>query len=284
MKEELKYIGDKIVENHVKLAEKLEDMIDPFYMRDLRNSGMLLNELREYRAELIRCFGEGLFKDTDVVMKEVIKWGEKAASFAIRYNISLSGALRAVSSYRNVIWEAFTEELEQRQFAAITMLDVSKKVDPLIDKVCNVIGEMYEKHNEELMKDAYNALEELSVPVVPLAEGIAIIPIVGDIDTHRAKLIMEISLNASADLNLEDIIFDVSAVPIIDTMVANQLFKIVNALQLTGVETILTGIRPEIAQTIVNLGVNFGEIKTRASMQQALKELGFKKIEDDVKK
>ncbi|WML48773.1 hypothetical protein RCG23_01130 [Neobacillus sp. PS3-34] len=62
MKEELKYIGNKIVENHVKLAEKLEDMIDPFYMRDLRNSGMLLNELREYRAELIRCFGEAFSK------------------------------------------------------------------------------------------------------------------------------------------------------------------------------------------------------------------------------
>jgi rsbT co-antagonist protein RsbR len=92
--------------------------------------------------------------------------------------------------------------LEQRQFAAITMLDVSKIIDLLIDKISRIYGEVYEEHNNKLMRVAYTALEELTVPVVPIVEGIAIIPIIGDIDTHRARLIMDISLNEGERLKL----------------------------------------------------------------------------------
>lgn len=155
------------------------------------------------------------------------------------------------------------------------MLDVSKMLDPLFDKVSSIIGEVYEQHNNRLMKIAYTALEELSVTVVPVAETIAVIPLVGAIDTHRAKLIMDISLNEGARLKLKHIILDVSGVPLIDTMVADQIFHIVNALRLTGIKAMITGIHPEIAQTIVSLGLDFGDIKTRATLQQALKELGF---------
>lgn len=278
MKEELQYIGEKIVKNHEVLARNVEKVIGANYSESLQNAGMPQDELIGYRANLIRCFGEALYGDITEIEKEVALWGKRAAEFAIRYDVSLSNSLRAISFYRIVIWDVFTEELERKQLAAITMLDVSKIIDPLMDRVCSVIGEVYEKHNKKMMDVAYTALEELSVPVVPISSTIAVIPIIGAIDTDRAQLIMETSLHEGARLNLQHIIFDVSGVPIVDTMVADQIIKIVNALELTGIKTILTGIRPEIAQTIVSLGVRFGSIKTRANMRQALQELGFRQI------
>lgn len=278
MKDELLYIGNKIVENHLTLAQRVEGAIVAESKKiELKNNASLV-ERRKYRSQLMLCFGQALYEDADLISKEVEKWARRTAEIAIQYNISLSNILREVATYRTVIWDVFTEELEQRKFAAITMLDVSKMIDPLIDQVCKVIGEVYEAHNEKLMKVAYTALEELSVPVVPVAEGIAAIPLVGAIDTHRAKLVMEVALGEGTRMNLSHMIIDVSGVPIIDTMVADQLFKVIRALQLTGVRATLTGIRPEIAQTIVNLGIDFDELNPCVNLQEALKNLGFKRI------
>ncbi|MED1123981.1 STAS domain-containing protein [Bacillus atrophaeus] len=274
MKDELKYIGEKIVQYEEALARNVADI-------EINSLGRRLEEERQalsgitYREQLITYLGQALYQDMQEVTERISEWSKQAGEMFIRLNVSLSESLRAISFYRTVIWNVFTEELEQRKFAAITMLDVSKMLDPLFDKVSSIIGEVYEQHNNRLMKIAYSALEELSVTVVPVAETIAVIPLVGAIDTHRAKLIMDISLNEGARLKLKHIILDVSGVPLIDTMVADQIFHIVNALRLTGIKAMITGIHPEIAQTIVSLGLDFGDIKTRATLQQALKELGF---------
>ncbi|KAA6453789.1 STAS domain-containing protein [Bacillus atrophaeus] len=274
MKDELKYIGEKIVQYEKALAQNVADI-------EINSLGRRLEEDRQaspgitYREQLITYLGQALYQDMQEVTERISEWSKQAGEMFIRLNVSLSESLRAISFYRTVIWNVFTEELEQRKFAAITMLDVSKMLDPLFDKVSSIIGEVYEQHNNRLMKIAYTALEELSVTVVPVAETIAVIPLVGAIDTHRAKLIMDISLNEGARLKLKHIILDVSGVPLIDTMVADQIFHIVNALRLTGIKAMITGIHPEIAQTIVSLGLDFGDIKTRATLQQALKELGF---------
>lgn len=279
MKDELLYIGKKIVGNHLTLAQRVEDTIIKESKQAEIKHPSFLDERMKYRAQLMQCFGRALYEDQAPIAEEVEKWGRKTAEIAIQHNISLSSILREIATYRTVIWDVFTEELEQRKFAAITMLDVSKMIDPLIDLMGKAIGETYEAHSNKLMKIAYTALEELSVPVVPVAEGIAAIPLVGAIDTHRAKLVMEVALNEGARMNLSHMIIDVSGVPIIDTMVADQLFQVIKALQLTGVEAMLTGIRPEIAQTIVNLGIDFSELNPAVNLQEALKRLGFRRQE-----
>lgn len=278
MKEELRYIGEKIVENDLELAKRVCFQKNSVLLRQIEQSKMPITERLRYRANLIRYFGEALFEDVDLVTEKVIDWGKRATQIAINDNISLSSTLRGIYLYRTVIWDVFTEELNKREFAPITMLDVSKIIDPLMDLVCSIVGEEFEKHNKALMDLAYSALDELSVPVVPIVEGIAVIPIVGAVDTHRAKLIMDVSLHESVNLKLTHIIFDVSGVPIIDTMVASQLFQVVHALRLIGVNVMISGIRPEIAQTVVKLGIDFGDLETRATMMQALSELGVKKV------
>ncbi len=273
MKDELNYIGKKIIQNNDQLAGSLIDLQDHDYRGKLEKTDVEYNQLIEWRSELIKYLGTSLFDHSESNLQKIEEWGMKIGDFSIRNHIPLSDTLRALTFYRTVIWEVFSDELEKQQFAAITMLDVSKIIDPLLDKLSNIFGSMYEENSNRLMKIAYTALEELSVPVVPIDKGIAIIPIIGEIDTHRARLIMEVSLNESYKLNVNHLIMDVSGVLVIDTMVADQIIKIIQALKLTGVKTILTGIRPEIAQTISRLGIRFNEIKTYASLRHALNDI-----------
>ncbi|MBM7693911.1 rsbT co-antagonist protein RsbR [Peribacillus deserti] len=274
---DLKYIGEKIIENSQILAKTVADIrITDIESGNKERLSSLIHV--DYRTKVFEYLGEALFTDgMETLRTKVSEWSRQAAEIAIHSEFSISDAIRITGTYRTVIWEVFTEELQKRQLTVFHMLEVSKIIDPLLDRIGAVIGEVYEEHNNKLMSIAYSALEELSVPVVPVAEGVAIIPLVGSIDTDRAKLIMEVSLTEGSRLHFKHIILDVSGVPIIDTMVADQLFHIVSALKLTGVETYLTGIRPEIAQTIISLGLNFSEIKTRANMKQALNEIVFMK-------
>ncbi|KEZ52540.1 MULTISPECIES: STAS domain-containing protein [Metabacillus] len=275
MKDELHYIGNKIQENAREITLNIPNVQDAKHTKQLENSGFPLEERIAYREELIGYLGQAL---CDVKVEgKVDQWSMKIAKRAIHYDVPLAQCLRAIGAYRTAVWDTLTEELHKNNFYAITMLDVSKMIDPLIDRACSVTGSVYENHSNELMEVAYSALEELSVPVVPVAEGIAVIPLVGAVDTRRAALIMEVSLREGARLNLEEVILDVSGVPIIDTMVADQIFKIVSALKISGIHTVLTGLRPEIAQTIMSLGLDFNHIETKFNMRKALYDLGFRR-------
>ena len=280
MKDELAYIGKKIIANHEEMGTRIESILNEGYKKELTENRVALAARAEFRSRFIHFIGEALLDSPETVTEKVTQWAEEAALFAIRNNLSLTNVLRAASMYRNVIWESFTDELEAKQFAPITMVDVSKIVDPLLDLASSVIGRVYEEHNNQQMKMAHLALEELSVPLVPVAEGIAVIPIIGEIDTYRAKLIMDISLKEGTKRELDYIILDVSGVKIIDTMVSNEIFQILYSLRLIGIEPIITGIRPEVAQTNGNLGISYEWVKTRATMQQALEKLGFRHMQD----
>ncbi len=279
MRDELLYIGKKIIDNKQELAIQFSDLMDSEYKRKLVYHEE--SEVLKWRAELIEYLGESLFEENSVVLKKIIQWGTDIGKVAVENGLSLSQTLKSLALFRTVIWGVFTEELQQKQFAPITMLDVSKKIDPMLDQLNHIFVEIYEEHNTETIKRAYAALEELSVPIVPLSEGIAVMPIVGQIDTHRSQLIMETALEKSAQLQLSYLIFDISGVLIVDTMVADNIFQIVKALQLIGTKTMITGIRPEIAQTVVDLGVDFGTIKTRATLEKGLEEIGFSKLPEN---
>ncbi|WP_176583627.1 STAS domain-containing protein [Priestia megaterium] len=273
MKDELLYIGNKIIESKEKLARNFSALLDSEYNYKLIHREE--DKILEWRAEIIEYLGEALFEEQSIVSKKITKWAEDIGKLAVENGLSLSQILKSLALFRTVIWDVFTEELQQRKFAAITMLDVSKKIDPFIDQINHIFVDIYEAHNNERMKIAYMALEELSVPMVPLSKGIAVMPIVGQIDTHRAQLIMETALEESANLQLHYLILDISGVLIVDTMVANNIIEVVKALQLIGTKAMITGIRPEIAQTVVSLGIELGTIKTKATLEQALAEIGF---------
>lgn len=130
--------------------------------------------------------------------------------------------------------------------------------------------ETYAAAREALIADQAEQLLELSTPVVKLWEGIVAVPLVGTLDSARTQVVMEKLLQALVDTGSEHAIIDITGVPAVDTQVAQHLLKTVVAARLMGAECIVSGIRPQIAQTIVALGIEFGDIATKATLADAL--------------
>jgi rsbT co-antagonist protein RsbR len=129
----------------------------------------------------------------------------------------------------------------------------------------------YIKTREEVIRRQQEEMMELSTPVVKIWEGILALPLVGTLDSARTQVVMETLLERIVQTNSSLAIIDITGVPTVDTLVAQHLMKTVAAAQLMGAECIISGIRPQIAQTMVHLGVSFQTVVTKASLAEAIR-------------
>ncbi|MFE3265597.1 STAS domain-containing protein [Streptomyces sp. NPDC059215] len=141
----------------------------------------------------------------------------------------------------------------------------------LLDTLGLFTIEVYTRTREELISAQAEQLLELSTPVVKLWDGVIGVPLVGTLDSARTMVVMEKMLQALIDTGSEQAIIDITGVPAVDTEVAQHLLKTVVAARLMGAECTISGIRPQIAQTIVALGIDFGDIVTKATLADALR-------------
>jgi rsbT co-antagonist protein RsbR len=130
--------------------------------------------------------------------------------------------------------------------------------------------EIYAAAREQIIADQAAAMLELSTPVVRLWDGIIAVPLVGTLDSARTQLVTEKLLETLVATGADHAVLDITGVPTVDTEVAQHLLKTVNAARLLGAECIICGIRPQVAQTIVSLGIEFGDIATKATLADAL--------------
>ncbi|MFG3709325.1 STAS domain-containing protein [Micromonospora sp. NPDC047730] len=143
----------------------------------------------------------------------------------------------------------------------------------LIDQMGLFTFESFVRTRESLIADQAEQLLELSTPVVKLWEGVVAVPLVGTLDSARAQVVMERLLQTLVDTGSPYAIIDITGVPAVDTQVAQHILKTVVAARLMGADCIISGIRPQIAQTIVALGIEFGDIATKASLADALRHV-----------
>jgi len=130
--------------------------------------------------------------------------------------------------------------------------------------------ETYAAAREQIIADQAAAMLELSTPVIRLWQGIIAVPLVGTLDSARTQLVMEKLLESLVATGAEHAVLDITGVPTVDTEVAQHLLKTVSAVRLLGAECVISGIRPQVAQTIVALGIEFGDIATKATLADAL--------------
>ncbi|GIG35046.1 STAS domain-containing protein [Cellulomonas pakistanensis] len=140
----------------------------------------------------------------------------------------------------------------------------------LVDDLGLFTFESFAAAREGIIAEQAEQLLELSTPVVKLWEGVVAVPLVGTLDSARTQVVMEKLLQTLVDTGSEHAIIDITGVPAVDTQVAQHLLKTVVAARLMGAECTISGIRPQIAQTIVALGIEFGDISTKATLADAL--------------
>jgi rsbT co-antagonist protein RsbR len=144
-------------------------------------------------------------------------------------------------------------------------------VSEMLDKVGLYTTEMYQKTREEVIVRQQQEMLELSTPVVKLWDNILGLPLIGTLDSARTQVVMESLLQEIVNSSAAIAIIDITGVPTVDTLVAQHLMKTVAAARLMGADCIISGVRPQIAQTIVHLGVELGNITTKATLADAFR-------------
>ncbi|MFY4773640.1 STAS domain-containing protein [Metabacillus sp. RGM 3146] len=275
---ELQRIGEMILRKKQNIARHVHDdrMAGVILTEEQKRDFMQLEpHIMEIRASFIHLFGEALIEHADrkISTEKVFMWGKKQGEYFFHLGVPLDEALKDTGYYRDYIWKAIEEEADALKLSPSIIFKIISIIDPLLDKAVYWFSLTYVQFHQKALENARNAFLELSVPVVPLTRGVGILPLVGNIDTARAQFLMEETLKHSSKHNFTHLIFDFSGVYIVDTMVAQQIFQVIDALLLIGVETIITGIRPEVAQTMVNLGVKMDQFKVKANLEQALNHI-----------
>ena len=179
-----------------------------------------------------------------------------------------------VFSLKKPLFEALRLEslADPQQFA-----DDVWSITVLLDKLGLHTIKAYQRAREGIINRQQQELLELSTPVVKLWDGILALPMIGTLDSARTQIVMESLLQKIVETESEIAILDITGVPTVDTLVAQHLLKTVTALRLMGAECIISGVRPQIAQTIVHLGVDLQGVTTKANLADAL-ALALKRI------
>jgi rsbT co-antagonist protein RsbR len=151
------------------------------------------------------------------------------------------------------------------------LADETWRASILLDSLGLQAMDVYQKGREEVIARQQQELLELSTPVVKLWDGVLALPLIGTLDSARTQVVMESLLQQIVDTGAAVAIIDITGVPTVDTLVAQHLLKTVAAARLMGADCIISGIRPQIAQTIVHLGVDLGDVVTKSSLADALK-------------
>ncbi|MDQ0856612.1 STAS domain-containing protein [Bacillus sp. V2I10] len=236
--------------------DSLKDLGDQKYTNILSDQ-VYLNTCNEYLQILISYMkkpGSDLTEKVSDYAHRVVQLG-----WSLKY---ISEGLKELSL---IIFTKMTDGLPEAEKMKIVW-EFDKSLSPINNELIHQYAESWER-TVSLQKIA---LQELSAPLIPIFENITIMPLVGTIDTERAKQIMENLLTGVVKHRAEVVLIDITGVPVVDTMVAHHIIQASEAVRLVGAKCLLVGIRPEIAQTIVNLGIDLSQVITKNSLQKGM--------------
>ncbi|MDR0140228.1 STAS domain-containing protein [Metabacillus idriensis] len=236
--------------------DSLKDLGDQKYSNILSDQ-VFLNTCNEYLQILISYMKNPGSDQT-----------EKVSDYAHRV-VQLGWSLKYISEGLKqlslIIFTKMTDGLPEAEKMKIVW-EFDKSLSPINNELIHQYAASWER-TVSLQKIA---LQELSAPLIPIFENITIMPLVGTIDTERAKQIMENLLTGVVKHRAQVVLIDITGVPVVDTMVAHHIIQASEAVRLVGAKCLLVGIRPEIAQTIVNLGIDLSQVITKNSLQKGM--------------
>ena len=229
------------------------------------------DELREESRRFLALFARGV-ENGNMADIEAPHWQEarhflsELSRGRARQGHTPSETARFVFSLKQPIFGRLRRELEHDSEALAREIWAATE---LLDRLGLFTVETYQKSRDEVISRQQHEMLELSTPVVELWDGVVALPLIGTLDSGRAQVVMETLLERIVETGAQTAILDITGVPTVDTLVAQHLLKTIAAAKLMGAECIISGIRPQIAQTIVQLGVDLGEVTTKASLADA---------------
>ncbi|AZB41383.1 STAS domain-containing protein [Bacillus sp. FJAT-42376] len=237
-------------------VEGLKELDDRKYS-ELMSESAYINTAQEFIAILLQ-YMEGSKEDL----------GQSVSDFSSRLvqaGWSLTFITKGIKQLGLILFDKMTRDASEADKMQLVW-EFDQKFSPITEELLLEYASSWER-TVSLQKIA---LQELSAPLIPVFEHITVMPLVGTIDTERAKRIMENLLDGVVKHRSQVVLIDITGVPVVDTMVAHHIIQASEAVRLVGAKCLLVGIRPEIAQTIVNLGINLSQITTKNSLQKGI--------------
>lgn len=268
-------------ELHDFLQKKTKVLTEEWYASLDKNSGGVYGETdpeaidklkqqnQEFHQLFCSMFHPGKLDTSESLHEWVSRIANDEAHLSTPFNAVVKEFFRTQKQYLQLIEEFATLQEEKISHAQVTIWNQA-----VVDTVNDIILEFIAQNtaaSERRLNAQQEMIVEMSAPVILLTKDSGLLPLVGEVNTYRAKIVFEKVLQQCYGHSLERLFIDLSGVPIIDTMVAQQIFHLVDGLNVIGVRTAISGISPEIAQTAIQLGVNFGEIDVYNKLEQALK-------------
>ena len=251
--------------------ELLEGWLSGLMARMVRRDKGAEAELRQQAARFLPLLVQAIEKGANNDI-------ESAAWDDIRHMLTEISQARVRQGFSSIETASFIFSLKDPLFtylraelAADPMLLIEETAgtSSLFDRLGLFTIEVYQKAREQIILRQQQELLELSTPVVQLWDGVLALPLIGTLDSARTQVVMESLLQKIVDTGASIAIIDITGVPTVDTLVAQHLLKTIAAARLMGADCIISGIRPQIAQTIVHLGVNLEDVVTKATLADA---------------
>jgi rsbT co-antagonist protein RsbR len=236
----------------------------------LRSDLIRESELREQSREFLGLLQEAARTGVDRI--DTAPWG------AVKEFLGSISRSRALQGFSSAETATFVFSLKQPLFERLrkeigddvqALADELWAASVLMDRLGLYTAEMNQRSREDVIARQQQELLELSTPVVKLWENILALPLIGTLDSQRTQVVMESLLQKIVETGAAIAIIDITGVPTVDTLVAQHLLRTVAAARLMGADCIISGIRPQIAQTIVHLGVNLSDVTTKATLADA---------------
>jgi len=211
---------------------------------------------------------------------ELITFAKSEGKKWAKHTLQLNLKLEWLQSLRKVLWDFIYNyyRVSNQELTREDFFHLERRVNSSLDTFIKQFSISYNQFKDEILRTQREMVEDLSVPIIPLTKTVSILPLIGTIDTFRANTVNEKVLRQIEVLQIETLIIDLSGVTFLDSAVLNHLFKLFDGIELMGCTTVLTGIRSEIAGSMLKMGltINNSVIK-KGNLQQALEALGFKK-------
>ena len=229
------------------------------------------SEIRDQSREFLSLLrqassGDGLSNPNDPAWEKVTAMLAGLSQTRARQGFTPSQTASFVFSLKRPLFAHLKREYAKEPEV---LADETWSATELIDRLGLQTAEAFIKNREGTILRQQEEMLELSTPVVKLWDGVLALPMIGTLDSARTQVVMETLLQRIAETGAEVAIIDITGVPTVDTLVAQHLIKTVTAARLMGAECIISGIRPQIAQTIVHLGVELGDVITKGTLADA---------------
>lgn len=248
------------------LAEWNQELASNNMRRGLLKEAELQEECREFLGLLRTAVQQGNLTNIQTVeWREVREMLTSISRSRSQKGFTPSETASFVFSFKQPLFNRLRQQLQN----PVDLGEEIWQATILLDRLGLLTVEAHQKAREEVILRQQEELMELSTPVVKLWEGILALPIIGTLDSARTQTVMESLLQKIVDTGSEVAIIDITGVPTVDTLTAQHLLKTVTAARLMGAECIISGIRPQIAQTIVYLGIDLTDVTTKATIADA---------------